>query len=146
MRISAIRLWPSALGSSCLVLKLFLGLEKRARELRRIKRLEILSLLAEADEFNWNAKIFLNRHNHPALACAIEFRDHEPGELYSFIELARLVESIHSRSRIEHEQRLMGRARNFLVHNAMQLLQFLHQIVLGMQPASSVNKQIVSLP
>ena len=39
----------------------------------------------------------------------------------------------------------MRRAGSLLAHHAVHFLQFLHQIVLGVQPAGRINEQIIGL-
>ena len=68
-----------------------------------------------------------------------------PVKRHGLVELARLVQRIHAGRGIQHEQDLVRRARQLLAHHAVQLLQFLHQIVLGVQPARGIDEQIVRL-
>ena len=46
---------------------------------------------------------------------------------------------------VEHEQDFVRRAGQLLADDAMQLLQFLHQVVLGVQAARRVNEEVIRL-
>ena len=59
------------------------------------------------------------------------------------VEFARLVQRIHAGGGVKHQQDFMRRAGQFLVHDAMQLLQFLHEIVLGVEAAGGVDEQVI---
>ena len=69
----------------------------------------------------------------------------QAGERHGLVEFARLVQRVHAGGRVEHQQHFMRRARQLLADDAMQLLQFLHQIVLGVQASRRVNEQIIRL-
>ena len=55
------------------------------------------------------------------------------------MEFPRLVERVHAGGRVQHQQHFMRRAGQLLADDAMQLLQFLHQIVFCVQPARCVD-------
>src|SRR6266508_3562539 len=60
-------------------------------ELFRIKRLQIVGLLADSDQLNWQSELPLDGHDHPTLAGAVEFGNDEAGEPHGFVEFPRLV-------------------------------------------------------
>jgi hypothetical protein len=47
-------------------------LKQRLRELSGVEGLQIVRLLAEADEFDGQAEFLLDRHHHAAFARAVE--------------------------------------------------------------------------
>jgi hypothetical protein len=78
--------------------------------------------------------------DHAAFAGAVELGDDQAGERDGFVEFARLHQRVHAGAGVQHQQRLVRRAGQFFLHDAMHLLQFLHQVVLGVQAAGGVNK------
>src|ERR1041385_705965 len=113
--------------------------EKRRRKFLRIEWLQVFRLLAKADELDWQPEFLLDRDYHPALARAVELGDNEAGERDGLVKLARLVERVHAGGGVEHEQGFMRRAGELAAHDAVNLLQLLHQVVLGVQPASGID-------
>ena len=120
-----------------------LFLKQRLSELFRVEGLQIFRLLAETDEFDGQAKLFLDCHHHAALAGAVELGDDQAGERHGLVKLARLVERVHASGRIQHQQHLVRRPRPLFADDAVQFLQFLHEIVLGVQAARRIEEQIV---
>ena len=114
MASMAICLSVMALILSALI---FLGarlfLKQRLCELFRVERLQIVRLLAQADKFNRQAKLFLNGHHHSPLACSVELGDDEAGERDGLVKFARLIKRVHPRGRIEDKQHFVGRSGKF---------------------------------
>jgi hypothetical protein len=104
-------------------------LKQRLRELFRIERLQIVRLLAETDELDRQAEFLLDRHDHAAFARAVELGHDEAGERHGLVKFARLIQRVHAGRRVEHEQDFVRRAGELLADDAMQFLQFLHQIM-----------------
>ena len=50
---------------------------------------------------------------------------------------------IHAGGGVQHQQHFVRGAGQLLVHDPMKLLQLLHQVVLGVQPAGGVHEQVV---
>src|SRR5580698_4183500 len=96
-----------------------LFLKQCLRVLPGIEWLQIIRLLAEADELYRQAEFFLNRHDHAAFAGAIELRDDETRERHGLVEFPRLGERVHARHGIEDQGHLMRRAGQLLADNAM---------------------------
>src|SRR6266516_5454133 len=114
--------------------------KQRRRELLRVERLQIIRLFADADEFDRQAELVLNRDDHAAFARAVEFGDDEPRELHRFVKFTRLVQGVHAGGAVEHQQDFMRRAGQFPGHHAMQFLQFLHQIVFCVHPPRRIDE------
>ena len=87
------------------------------------------------------SEFLLNRDDHAAFARAIQFRHDR--QRNGFVEFARLVQRIHAGRRIEHQQNFVRRAGQLFAHDAMQLLQFLHQIVFRVQAAGGIDEEII---
>src|SRR6185437_16942382 len=136
------RSWRTA-SSAALLGEEFLFLEEGLGELLWVEWLEVVRLFAEADEFDGEAEFFLDGDDHAAFAGAVEFGDDEAGEWDGFVEFARLVEGVHAGGGVEHEQDFVRRAGELLADDAMKFLQFLHQVVLGVQTAGGVDEEVV---
>ena len=81
------------------------------------------------------AEFLLDRDDHAAFAGAVELGDDQAGERDGLVEFARLVQGVHAGGGVEHQQHFVRRAGQLLAHDAVHLLQFLHQVVLGVQAA-----------
>ena len=123
----------------------FSFLKQSLRELFGVERLQIIRLLAEADEFDGQAEFLLDRHHHAAFARAVELGHDEAGERDGFVEFARLVQRIHAGAAVEYEQDFVRRAGQLLPDDAVELVQLLHEVVFGVQSARSVNEEVISL-
>ena len=60
-------------------------LKQRLRELFGVEGLQIVRLLAEADEFDGQAEFLLDRHDHAAFARAVELGHNQAGAPAVFI-------------------------------------------------------------
>src|SRR6185436_21171235 len=74
-----------------------LVLKQRRRKLLRVERLQIVRLFADADEFDWQPELLLNRDDHAAFARAVELGDDEAREFYRLVEFTRLIQGVHPR-------------------------------------------------
>src|ERR1039458_7977132 len=80
-------------------------LKQRRRELLGVEGLQVVRLLAEADEFDRQAKFLLDRHDHAAFARAIELGHDEAGQRHRLVKFARLVQRVRSE---EHTSELQS--------------------------------------
>jgi hypothetical protein len=85
-------------------------------------------------------KFPLNGHDHAAFAGAVELGDDQAGQGDGFVKFARLHQRVHAGAGVQDQQGLVRRAGQFFVHDAMHLLQFLHEVVLGVQAAGGINE------
>ena len=92
-----------------------LFLKQRLRELFGVEGLQIVQLLAEADEFDGQPEFLLDRHHHAAFARAVELGHDEAGERDGFVEFARLVQRIHAGAAVEYEQDFVRRTGQLLI-------------------------------
>jgi hypothetical protein len=123
------------------VVQLFL--KQCLRELLRVERLQIVRLLAEADEFDGQTEFFLDGNHHAAFARSVELGNDEAGERDGLVEFARLVERVHAGAAVEHEQDLVWCTGQLLADDAMELVQLLHKVALCMKAASGVNEEVI---
>src|SRR6516165_715329 len=87
-----------------------LSLKKCLRELFRVERLQVVRLLAQADEFDGQAEFLLDGHHHTAFAGAVELGHNETRKRHGFVELARLLQCVHAGAAVEYQQYFMRRA------------------------------------
>lgn len=120
-------------------------LKQRLRELFGVEGLQVVRLLAEADEFDGQAEFLLDRHHHAAFARTVELGHDEAGERHGLVEFARLVQRVHAGAAVEHEQDFVRRPGQLLADDAMELEQFLHEVVLRVQAARRINEKIIRL-
>ena len=67
-------------------------LKQRLCELFCVEGLQVVRLLAEADEFDGQAEFLLDSHDHAAFARAIQLGHDEAGERHGLVEFARLCQ------------------------------------------------------
>src|SRR6516225_5019803 len=103
------RLKPQSIGKQ--------RLDKRLR----IKWLQIVELLADADEFDWQAQLLLHCENRPALGRAIELGQDDARALDRFLELLGLGDGVLTRRRVQYQQHLVRRALDLLADDAANL-------------------------
>ena len=116
-------------------------LENLADEIRAAEYLELLRFLACSDKARGNIQFPLNRHCHTSLARPIELGDDDTGERNSPVEFAGLIERIAPSGGINHEKSLVRSVFILFSKDAINLSKFLHQVVTGVQPPSSVAYQ-----
>src|SRR5580765_7039024 len=80
------------------------GLEQRLGKLLWVERLKVFRLFAQANKFDRQTKLLLNRDDHTALAGSIQLRHNQAREGNRFVEFACLVQCVHSSSRVQHQQ------------------------------------------
>jgi len=85
--------------------------KQRLGKLFRIERLQIIRLLPQPHEFDGQAEFLLNRDDHPPFAGAVQLGDDQSSERDCLVKLARLVEGVHPRGRIQNQQDFVRRAR-----------------------------------
>jgi len=136
---------PSAvkIQVSPFVEKLFL--KQRLSKLLGVEGLQVVRLFAEADELDGQAELLLDGDDHAAFAGAVELGHDEAGERDGLVEFARLVQRIHAGAAIEYQQHFVRRAGQLLADDAVELVQLLHEVVLGVQAAGGVDEQVIRM-
>src|SRR5262249_40591636 len=107
--------------------------EQRLDVLLRIERLQILELLADADELHRQIELALDAEDGAALGGAVELCEDDAGTLDRLLELLRPHNRILTARSVEHEKDFMRRAGNAFAHDAMNLLQLAHEVSLRVQ-------------
>jgi len=120
--------------------------EQGIHEFAGLEGSKIFGFLANADEADRQRQLLRNREHHAALGGAIEFGQRDAGDIDRFVKAAGLVQGVLPGRGIKYQQSLMGECRVQLLENAGNLLQFLHQIVLGMQTPRRVSDQHIGTP
>src|SRR5262245_221727 len=119
-------------------------LEQRVDEVRRLERDEVGCRLAEADQLHRDAELRLDGENDPALGRAVELGEHDTRDVDHLGELLRLGEPVLARGGIEDEQHLLERA-GCAVDDALELLELVHQVDLGVQTSGGVDEDEVGV-
>ena len=79
----------------------------RAREALRIEGLQILDLLADADQLDRDAELLIDGDHDAALGGAIELRQDQPGEPHRLVEHLGLLESVLAGGRLDDHEAFM---------------------------------------
>ena len=85
-----------------------------------------------------------NGQDDAAFGRSVELREHDAGDVDRLGELLRLGEAVLPGRRVEHEEHL-GDLAGLAVGDAAYLLQLLHEVRLGVQPAGSVGEHEVEV-
>ena len=80
-----------------------------------------------------------------ALGRAVELGEDDPRAADRFGEAAGLAQAVLTGRRVEHEQAFVRPVGDFLGDDAANLGQFVHQVLLRLQPAGRVDDQHVAL-
>ncbi|MFM1942854.1 MAG: hypothetical protein RI897_1836 [Verrucomicrobiota bacterium] len=110
-----------------------------------VEGLEVIRLFAEADEFYGYAEFLLDSDDGAAFAGAVEFRDDEAGEGDGLMEFAGLGEGVEAGGSIEHEQSFVGCAGGLFSEDAMEFLEFLHEVLFGVEAAGGIDDEGVGI-
>src|SRR5207249_8153175 len=89
--------------------------DERPRELAGLEGDEIVQALPDAQPADGETERIGDGKHHAPLGAPVELREHEPGDTQRLMELARLIESVLPRRRVEHEEHLVRRPRNLLL-------------------------------
>src|ERR1700728_171007 len=103
--------------------------EEGVDERRRIEVDEVVEAFAEADQLDRDEQLALDRDHNATLGRAIEFREHNPGDVHRVGELPRLEQPVLTCGGVEHEQHLRHVAR-IAIGDASDLLQLLDEVEL----------------
>src|SRR5215204_1079730 len=99
--------------------------------------------LAGADVRDWRAQLFGDREGDAALRRAVELGNEDVGDVHRPGELFGLDQSVLSCRGVDDQDRLLRRLGDRLLHDAAQLGELCHEVVLGVQPAGGVDDQHV---
>ena len=119
--------------------------DQRIDKLIGVERFEVVDLFAHADVFDRNSHLLADGYHHSALRTAVEFGQNDAGALGRVGKVAGLADAVLSRGCIEHEQAFVGSARNLLADHAVHLGEFVHQVLLGLQSARSIDDEKVAV-
>ncbi len=75
-----------------------------------------------------------------ATGRTIEFRQRNPGDLQRFVENLRLLKRVLTSRGVDNEQDLVRKRRVVLRHDAFDLPQLLHQVLLRMETTGSIDE------
>src|SRR5664279_2223965 len=103
-----------------------------------LERRQVVGALAQADQLDRHTEFALHSDDDAALRGAVEFGQHDAGDVDDLSEHPGLHHPVLPRGGVEHEQHLID--RSLLLDDALELAQFVHQSRLGMQPAGGVNE------
>src|SRR5687767_6822666 len=121
-----------------------LSLYELAGERNRVEWLDVGDCLAGADELHRDTKLFTHGEDDSSLRGPVELGHHEPRDRNSSCEGACLGDRVLSYGSVEHQQRFVRRAWNTLAYHTMNLLQLVHEVRAGVEPARRVDDHDVA--
>ena len=68
--------------------------EQRLHESAGVKGLQVFNVFADANIFHRHAEFFLDANDHPAFGGAVEFGEHDAGDIRRFFEHAGLLQAV----------------------------------------------------
>src|SRR3982750_2619163 len=114
-------------------------LEHLAREDFGIELLEVSRLLSNADEFHRHIERLVDGQDDSTPRRSIHLRNDETGYWNGFRKGLRLRHGVLSDGAIEHEKRLVRRARKSFADHAVDLLHLVHQRPAGVKASGGIN-------
>lgn len=112
--------------------------QQRVHECFRVERCQVVRAFTQADELDGNAELLLDCDHDTALCGAVELGQHDTGDVHDIAEDLRLNHTVLAGGRINHEQNLGD--RRFLLDNALDLAELIHQTGLILQAARGVHE------
>ena len=109
-----------------------------------MERLEIVDLFAHTHQLYRNAQLIANGYDDTALCSTIQLCQHDAGNICHFLEQSRLVHGVLSGGCVQHQQNFPMASLCSRLNDAVDLCQFLHQILLIMQPSCGVADQHIT--
>lgn len=91
-----------------------------------------------------NAQLIANGYDDTALCSTIQLCQHDAGNICHFLEQSRLVHGVLSGGCVQHQQNFPMASLCSRLNDAVDLCQFLHQILLIMQPSCGVADQHIT--
>src|SRR4029453_3486134 len=102
------------------------GTEQGVDKRRGFEFAEVLGLLADADEPNWELEPLAHRNHRTTLGGAVEFRYDQPCDAQGLVELLGLDDAVLTETRIEHQQDLVRSAGVEALDNRFHLRALIH--------------------
>src|SRR6185436_12674858 len=99
----------------------------------RVEHLEVVEVLAAADEGNRHAHHRHHRERRAAAGVAIELGEHHAGDTYAAVELAGALDRVLPRHRVGDVEEVGG------LHGLLDLLELVHQVVVDVQTTRGVH-------
>src|SRR6267143_3254025 len=123
-----------------------LPFEERDDELVRVELLEVRHLLAHAHVPDRDLERVADADDHAALGRPVQLGEDESGDAERLVELPRLLDRVLAGGRVDDQQHLVRRALLRLGESALQTLQLLHEICLGVQTRSEEHTSELQSP
>src|SRR5438105_5320311 len=119
--------------------------EQGADEFVRIELLQIRHRFADADVAHGDLQLVADADDHAALGGAVELGEHEAGHAQRLVEQPRLLDGVLPGGGVDHQQHLVRRARVRFLQRALDALELVHEVGLGVQAAGGVAEHHVDL-
>ena len=113
-------------------------LEQRCREGLRLEGLEVVDTFAETDELDRQFEVVLDGQDHAAAGRAVEFRQHDTGDLTDVHEFLRLGDSVLAGGRVQDQEDFPVGVRQFAVDDLVDLAELCHEVFLVVDTARGV--------
>ena len=103
-----------------------------------VERCQVVRAFTQADELDGNAELLLDSDHDTALCGAVELGQHDTGDVHDIAEDLRLNHTVLAGGRVNDEQNLGD--RRFLLDNALDLAELIHQTGLVLQATCGVHE------
>ena len=100
---------------------------------------DIFDAFAESDKFDRQFKLASDRQNDAAAGRPVKFGENQSRASGGITESARLAERVLAGGGIENQKDFVRRVFDFFTDGATDLVQFLHQVGLGLQSACCID-------
>src|SRR5258705_174607 len=116
------------------------------REFHWIESLQVLQRFTSPEESDRHLYRPAQCDHTPTLGCAVQLGDHESRKRHRRCEYLRLANRVLSYCGVEHEQRSVRRPGPPLPHNPHDLLEFLAQTLIGVEPTGRIDEHGIDAP
>ncbi len=112
-------------------------------ELLAVEGPQVVDAFAYPDEANRDIQFIGDPHDDAPFRRPVELGQDDTRHPDLFVEHLGLHDGVLSRCCVEDEKDFMGRAGQFASHDPLHLLQFFHEVGLGVEPTRRIDEHDV---
>ena len=119
--------------------------EKSGRKFLRVEGAQILDGFTDADPFHWHGELALDADDYAAFGGAVELGEDHARDWCGLGEELGLADGILAGGRIENQQGLVRGLGDLAADDAVDLLQFLHEVGFRLQTAGRIDDENIDV-